>query len=165
MPRFQLCPRIGFASRLRHRPVRRMSDPPDAFKPVYGPSGPIGRAVRHSRFLMFKVVGHPIFDPAPFRRMATLWPNMTSERAAIQVFEEKHNMEILVFLLENGPCPKTDLYRGVSTNPRMPVKLAMLESIGLVRLEPSERFTMVSLTEKGEAVGRKFFEAIEIAVA
>lgn len=74
-------------------------------------------------------------------------------------------MEILVFLLENGPCPKMDLYRGVSTNPRMPVKLAMLESIGLVRLEPSERFTMVSLTEKGEAVGRKFFEAIEIAVA
>ena len=69
--RFQLCPRIGFASRLRHRSARRMSGTSIAFKPVYGPSGPIGRAVRHSRFLMFKVIGHPTFDPAPFRRMAT----------------------------------------------------------------------------------------------
>lgn len=90
---------------------------------------------------------------------------MTSERTAIEVLEEKHALKILVFLLENGPCTKMDLYRAVSGNPRMPEKLSKLEGIGLVRMDRDEHSTLISLTEKGAAVGMKIEEALDITTA
>lgn len=90
---------------------------------------------------------------------------MTPEYAALGILEEKHAMATLFYLLDKGPCTKTDLYRGVSANPRMPDKLDGLESIGLIKQESLGRSTLISLTAKGEAVGTKLREALGIAAA
>ncbi len=48
---------------------------------------------------------------------------MTSE-SNFRLFETKHVMRILVFLHLCGPKSKSDIYRAVSTNPRMADKLS-----------------------------------------
>lgn len=61
---------------------------------------------------------------------------------------------MLVFLAANGPSRKIDIYDGVSSNPRMPDKLNLLEDMGLVQqdMDPVTRATVVSLTESGDEV-------------
>ena len=63
-------------------------------------------------------------------------------------FEEKHLINIMLYLITNGPSRKIDIYQGVSSNPRMPDKINSLESMGLVNqdMDDSSRSTIVSLT-------------------
>lgn len=49
-----------------------------------------------------------------------------------KVFETKHNLRIILYLLLVGPGTKSDIYDAVSTNPRMPDKISMLEKHGLI---------------------------------
>lgn len=70
----------------------------------------------------------------------------------IGVLENKHCIAILIFLRERGSCRKTDLYSAVSNNPRMPDKIADLQSIGLVEMVTVDRKTLISLTELGVRV-------------
>ena len=67
------------------------------------------------------------------------------------VLGERHMVSVLLLLLRQGPCMKTDIYSKVSTNPRMPEKLDMLENAGLIVQTPdtSTRRVTVSLTPKG----------------
>lgn len=66
---------------------------------------------------------------------------------------------MLVFLAANGPSRKIDIYDGVSSNPRMPDKLNLLEDMGLVQqdMDPVTRATVVSLTESGDEVASLLF--------
>ncbi|MBO7351825.1 MAG: hypothetical protein J6U12_02785 [Candidatus Methanomethylophilaceae archaeon] len=69
-------------------------------------------------------------------------------------FEEKHLIAIMMFLSINGECQKIEIYRNVSSNPRIPDKLDRLESMGLITQEPIEgsRATNIVLTAKGRKV-------------
>ncbi len=68
--------------------------------------------------------------------------------------EGKHLLTILIFVKRNRECLKTDLYKAVSHNPRMPDKLNMLEREGLILQERKDPrgTTTISLTEKGERI-------------
>ena len=72
----------------------------------------------------------------------------------VTAFEEKHMISMLMFLGANGPSRKIDIYDGVSSNPRMPDKLNILEGMGLITQEVDSvtRSTIVSLTEPGEQI-------------
>ncbi len=73
----------------------------------------------------------------------------------ILVFEEKHMISTMLYLVGHDGCSKTELYRAVSNNPRMPQKLDILEESGLIRQESSSesRSVRLHLTEAGKAVG------------
>ena len=72
----------------------------------------------------------------------------------ISTLEEKHLMSMLMYLREKGPSRKTDIYDGVSTNPRMTLKVERLEAMGLISTEYNNalRSTVVTLTEEGRQV-------------
>ena len=66
----------------------------------------------------------------------------------------------LIYLSENEGCTKTELYRAVSSNPRMPEKLDILESNGLIRQETNDasRAVRISLTDLGRKVSGRLLE-------
>ena len=72
----------------------------------------------------------------------------------IRLLEEKHVMHILDFIGSNPDCMKTEIYKAVSHNPRMPDKLNMLEREGLILQEKKDPrgTTTITLTEKGERI-------------
>ena len=72
----------------------------------------------------------------------------------ISVLEQKHMISTILFLADSGGCTKSELYRAVSTNPRMPEKLDMLEEAGLITQEQSDgsRSVRISLTDLGTEV-------------
>ena len=76
------------------------------------------------------------------------------------ILEEKHMVSTLLFLSENDRCTKTELYRAVSSNPRMPEKLDLLESAGLIRQVNAEGSNAVrlTLTETGRRVASMLSE-------
>ncbi len=53
-------------------------------------------------------------------------------------FEEKHVISILMYVAGNPGCKKTDIYDAVSRNPRMPEKIEILESMGLMTLTSTD---------------------------
>lgn len=74
--------------------------------------------------------------------------------ASVTALEEKHMISILLYLSTRGPSRKIDIYDGVSSNPRMPDKLNILEEMGLLtqRMDTATRSTVVTLTREGEDV-------------
>ena len=76
------------------------------------------------------------------------------------VLEERHMISTMLFLAGSDGCTKTELYRAVSTNPRMPEKLDILEGAGLIRQqrEESSRTTRVELTDLGKRVSAALAE-------
>ncbi|MDO5861250.1 MAG: hypothetical protein Q4Q58_00330 [Thermoplasmata archaeon] len=76
------------------------------------------------------------------------------DTASVTALEEKHMIAILTFLADNDPSRKIDIYDGVSSNPRMPDKLNLLEEMGLLvqEMDAVTRSTIVSLTPSGEQV-------------
>lgn len=77
-----------------------------------------------------------------------------------RVLEEKHMISTLLFLSGNDGCNKSELYRAVSTNPRMPDKLDILERAGLIRQDSNDgsRAVNIRLTDLGNAVSAKLAE-------
>ena len=69
----------------------------------------------------------------------------------IKALEEKHILSTILFLGENGVTSKTTLYENVSKNPRMPLKLNILEDEGLISMKRGSP-TFVILTEKGRRI-------------
>lgn len=79
----------------------------------------------------------------------------------ISLLEERHMLSTLLYVREHPGCSKSDLYRAVSKNPRMPDKLEILQSLGLLRLynRDGSSSTFMELTDKGS----EFAEAIASA--
>ena len=73
----------------------------------------------------------------------------------IDVLGEKHVLEMLLFLRENGTCNKSQLYSGVSRGARMPDKLDMMEGAGLIVMDLVEgsKCCRISLTDLGRRIG------------
>ena len=72
----------------------------------------------------------------------------------IQVLEERHVLSILIYLSQNDGCRKSDLYRDISRNPRMPDKLDILERSGLIEQIPigDHNSVRIMLTDVGRNV-------------
>lgn len=79
---------------------------------------------------------------------------VVGSEAPIDVLEEKHAISTMIYLLDNDGCRKTDIYRDVSRNPRMPEKLDMLENRGLIVQMPINDHNSVNirLTDMGKDV-------------
>lgn len=77
-----------------------------------------------------------------------------------RVFEERHLISAMLYLSGNDGCTKTELYRGVSTNPRMPDKLDTLESAGLIVQDRSSdsNTVRIHLTDLGVRVSSALSE-------
>ena len=69
----------------------------------------------------------------------------------LKAIEEKHLLSTLLYLYENGESIKTEIYSNVSRNPRMPLKLDLLEECGLITMDRGTT-TTIKLTEKGTRV-------------
>ena len=76
-------------------------------------------------------------------------------------------ISIMLYLLDNDGCIKTDLYRDVSNNPRMPSKLDDLETAGLVIQEPApdSKAVRLHLSDLGRKVSSLLAEADRIMAA
>ena len=72
----------------------------------------------------------------------------------ISVLEERHVIVTLLYLREHEGCRKTDIYRDVSRNPRMPEKLDALEGSGMIVQEPLDdrNAVRIRLTADGREV-------------
>lgn len=73
------------------------------------------------------------------------------------IIQDKHNILIIMALYLSGRKSKTEIYRAVSTNPRMAQKLQNLVDKGIItmKLERSVRDrNMVDLTPLGETYAR-----------
>lgn len=86
---------------------------------------------------------------------------MVSEMSSsVLGFEEKHTIAIMLFLSMNGVCKKIDVYRNVSSNPRIPDKLDRLEAMGLIAQKQNKgsRAVTIELTQKGRVVADKLID-------
>lgn len=69
-----------------------------------------------------------------------------------ELLSEKHMMSILMFLRTFGASSKSEIYKAVSTNPRMSKKIETLENAGLVssrRDAHSRNKVIIDLTPAG----------------
>ena len=66
----------------------------------------------------------------------------------MRILESNHVMSLLIYLDEKGPTPKMDIYRYIARGPNMSDKLDALESMGIIRMEKTNK-TLVSLTDRG----------------
>ena len=56
----------------------------------------------------------------------------------LPVLEERHMMDILMYLYTHGRSKKTDVYKGICLNSRMPEKLIRLHHAGLIVIHAYE---------------------------
>ncbi len=85
---------------------------------------------------------------------------MTKGVPDARVLEGKHMISILLYLNINDKCKKIEIYENVSNNPRIPDKLDILESAGLLKQskDTDSRSMIISLTEKGKMVSQRLSE-------
>lgn len=90
---------------------------------------------------------------------------MIDEKICIKVLEEKHSISILLYLRSNDGCIKSDLYRNISTNPRMPEKLNSLETANLIN-QSVDKFnhnaTTITLTSFGKTVAEELYQITDL---
>ena len=74
----------------------------------------------------------------------------------IRALCDAHAIPVILYLDENGPRTKTEIYSAVGRNANMPAKIQRMEAAGLLRMErrPEWRSTLVGLTETGARVAR-----------
>ena len=77
---------------------------------------------------------------------------MTAEEHPIQVLCDMHVIPMLMFLRENGPARKTDIYGAVGRSANMPAKIQRMEDAGLVTVDVVGISEVVALTDLGGSV-------------
>ncbi len=89
----------------------------------------------------------------------------THNTLATKVLENTHSIAIMIFLLENPDCKKTQLYRAISSNSRMPDKLNELEDAGLVTQTCSDGLCVrLNLTDLGFGVATKLEDVEQMLI-
>ena len=83
---------------------------------------------------------------------------MSGKEHPISVLCDAHTIPMLMFLRENGPSCKTDIYASVGRSANMPLKISRLEGSGLVRVDEVGISDVVGLTELGESVAARLGE-------
>jgi len=82
-----------------------------------------------------------------------LSPRIENKRP-IESLDSKHIMSIILFLYENGPSRRTDIYNKVCRNGSMPQKFDTLFGCGLLTENATVDGIMLNLTDKGYDVAR-----------
>ena len=82
---------------------------------------------------------------------------------SMRVLESRHVMSLLVYLGEQGPTPKMDIYNTISRGANMSDKLEALMSMGIIRMEKANK-TMVSLTDTGETIAGHLRAVMDVLV-
>ena len=77
---------------------------------------------------------------------------MTDRGHPIQVLCDMHVIPMLMFLRENGPARKTDIYNAVGRSANMPAKIQRMEDAGLVTVDVVGISEVVALTDLGGSV-------------
>ena len=77
---------------------------------------------------------------------------MTSREHPIDVLCDLHMIPMLMFLRENGPSTKTQIYSAVGRSAYMPSKIDRLREAGLVTVEVVGISEVVGLTDLGRSV-------------
>ncbi len=90
---------------------------------------------------------------------------MAYRKGSADVLEEKHSIDILLYLLDEKTALKSTIYRNISTNPRMPEKLDKLADAGLIT-QSVNRFeknsATVRLTPRGEEVAELLSDSLQV---
>lgn len=76
---------------------------------------------------------------------------MTTEHL-IQMLADTHIIPMLLFLYENGPSTKTEVYKAVGRSANMPAKIDRLRGAGLVTVEVVGISEVVGLTDLGRSI-------------
>lgn len=77
---------------------------------------------------------------------------MTDRGHPIQVLCDAHIIPVLMFLRENGPGTKTEIYAAVGRNSNMPAKILRMRDAGLVTVDAVGISEVVALTDLGGSV-------------
>jgi len=84
---------------------------------------------------------------------------MNDDLITNRIFGEKNTVKIIIYLHIFGEKSRNEIYQAISTNPRMPIKLDLLEHYGIIKTVEGGTVTckrLVSLTP----LGRKYAEAL-----
>ena len=84
-----------------------------------------------------------------------------SKHRIIDSLDSRHLVAIIMFLVDNGPSRRIDIYDGVSRNASMPSKIKALVDLGLVEQRNDD--TVFALTSKGMTVA-EHLSGIESAI-
>ena len=76
--------------------------------------------------------------------------------------EEKGMFGIIILIHENRYCTITDLYRNISRNPRLEIKLEILEDMGLISCDIVHGHRMYTLTPKGEIIAEHILKIDDV---
>ena len=82
----------------------------------------------------------------------------------IDRLDNKHMMAVLLFLLENGPSNRTDIYNNISRNSNMPQRLDLMVDMGLLTSNVSIHGIYMGLTSPGRYIA-EHLTLIEKALA
>ncbi len=78
------------------------------------------------------------------------------------MFNEPHVIGILLYIRDNPDCRRTELYKNVARNDRIPIKLRLLIDAGLVIDNNYRMGSCLKLTQKGMDVAASFDWIIRI---
>ncbi len=84
--------------------------------------------------------------------------------STLRILEGKHVLSMILYIDENSPVMKTDIYSEISRSAGMSDKLDSLREAGLIEIYGSEdaRTDYIILTEKGKNVASKIRLMLEL---
>ena len=83
---------------------------------------------------------------------------MPAKEHPISLLCDAHTIPMLMFLRENGPSRKTDIYAAVGRSASMPQKIDRMVSAGLAEVSNVGISEIVGLTELGKSVASRLRE-------
>ena len=76
---------------------------------------------------------------------------------------EEKGMFGIIILIHNGRyCTITDFYKSISRNPRLKIKLEILEDLGLISCDMVHGHRMYTLTPKDEIIVKHILEIDDV---